>query len=331
MRNVSVICPTYNEEKYISNCIESVLAQDYPKEKIEIIFVDGGSNDRTRELIEGYQKKHDNIKLLDNSEKIVPYAMNKGIKEANGDIIIRIDAHSSYPKNYVKILVDNLIKLNADNVGAVCLTQVLNKTNKALAIKEVLSHRFGVGNSLFRTGVDNIQEADTVPFGCFRKDVFSRFGYYDERLARNQDIELNKRIKSGGGKIFLIPDTTCTYYARENYKALAKNNYQNGLWNILTVFYTKNFKSLSIRHFIPLAFILSILVPILFVTIDILFVGLGLLSLSFYLIVMSIISIRVSISKELNFLNVLIAFITLHFSYGIGSLMGLIKLPFIKS
>lgn len=330
MNFISIICPTYNEEKYISNCIDSVLAQDYPKESIEIIFVDGRSKDKTRELIEGYQKKYDNIKLLDNPEQIVPFAMNKGIKEAKGDVIIRIDAHSSYPRNYVRILVDNLIKLKADNVGSVCLTQVLNKTKKALAIKEVLSHRFGVGNSLFRTGVENIQEADTVPFGCFRKDVFSRFGYYDERLTRNQDIELNKRIKSGGGRIYLIPDTSCTYFAREEYASLAKNNYQNGLWNILTVRYTRNLKSLSVRHFIPLLFVLSIVFPLILSCFILPFAGMAIFSVFLYSLVLGYFSIKISKEKNINFILVFFAFLTLHFSYGIGSLLGLFKVIFTK-
>lgn len=95
--------------------------------------------------------------------------------------------------------------LGIDNVGAACKTDVLNKNQKTLAIKEVLSNRFGVGNSTFRLGVEKVMEVDTVPFGCWRKEVFDKYGYYDERLIRNQDIELNKRIVRGGiSVLFLI-------------------------------------------------------------------------------------------------------------------------------
>ncbi|MCD8045020.1 MAG: glycosyltransferase family 2 protein [Bacteroides sp.] len=251
---LSVICPVYNEIKYIDACIHSILLQDYPQENIEILFVDGMSTDGTRDLINGYAKSNPFIRLVDNPRRIVPIAMNIGIRASKGDIIIRLDAHALYPTNYFSALVRQLVALDIDNVGAACRTGVLNKNQKTLAIKEVLSNRFGVGNSTFRLGVDKVMEVNTVSFGCWRKDVFGKYGYYDERLMRNQDIELNKRIIRGGGHICLIPDTYSTYLARETFRGIARNNYLNSKWNILTVFYTKQFSSLSIRHFIPLLF-----------------------------------------------------------------------------
>lgn len=130
--------------------------------------------------------------------------MNIGIRAAKGDIIMRLDAHANYPTNYFSTLVRQLINLRADNVGVACRTDVLNKTSKTLAIREVLSNRFGIGNSTFRLGVADVMEVETVPFGCWRRDVFDKYGYYDERLIRNQDIELNKRIGHGGGKYTLF-------------------------------------------------------------------------------------------------------------------------------
>ena len=259
---LSVICPVYNEEKYIVSCIESILQQNYPREEMEILFVDGMSTDRTREIITACMVEYPFFRVIDNPEKIVPCAMNKGILEARGNVIIRIDAHTLYEKNYFSVLVKQLDQLQADNVGAGCRTDVLNKNVKTLAIREVLSNKFGVGNSIFRTGVHETMEVDTVPFGCWRREVFDKYGYYDTRLVRNQDIELNKRIIRKGGKICIVPDTYCTYLARETFEALAKNNYGNGKWNILTVFYTRQFDSLSIRHFVPLFFLLSLLLPL---------------------------------------------------------------------
>ena len=166
---LSVICPIYNEKKYISICIDSILEQDYPKDCLEVIFVDGMSQDGTREIIGQYSKKYPNISLIDNPKRIVPIAMNMGINASKGDIIIRLDAHAKYPSNYFRVLTKALIDLHADNVGVVCRTEVLNKTQKSLAIKEVLSNKFGVGNSTFRTGISKIQEVDTVPFGCWKR------------------------------------------------------------------------------------------------------------------------------------------------------------------
>ena len=325
MPKISVICPCYNEEKYISCCIDAILLQDYPKEKIEIIFVDGGSTDRTAQIINDFCSKYRHFRYLFNPRKIVPISMNIAIEKTQGDYIIRIDAHSQYPKNYFSKLIEGAIKYNTDNVGGICMTDVKNKTSKSLAIKEVLSHRFGVGNSLFRTGTKKPIEADTVPFGCFRKDVFERYGKYDERLVRNQDIELNKRIKRGGGKIILIPEIQCIYYARETFSGLMKNNFQNGLWNILTVYYTDRVSSLSLRHFIPLIFVLSLVIPSLLSFIWVPFSLLSAISFTLYSLLLMIVSIVLAFQKKVNIIYTLYAFILLHLSYGVGSLTGLLR------
>lgn len=327
---LSVICPIYNEEKYIDKCINSILEQEFPRDQLEVIFVDGMSSDATRDIVYDYQRQFPFISLIDNPERIVPYAMNRGILASRGDIVMRLDAHASYPTNYFSTLTSKLVELKADNVGAPCRTDVLNKTNKGLAIKEVLSNRFGVGNSSFRTGVDAITEVDTVPFGCWNREVFDRYGLYDVRLVRNQDIELNKRIIRGGGHIYLIPETYCTYYAREKYYALAKNNYGNGKWNILTVFYTNTVKSLSLRHFVPLLLLMALILPLLASFIYVPIIWLSPLVLTCYLLGIGAVSIGLSCRKKLNFWYLLWAFITLHMSYGYGSLVGILKLPFVK-
>jgi GT2 family glycosyltransferase len=181
-----------------------------------------------------------------------------------------------------------------------------------------------VGNSDFRVGTDTPKEVDTVPFGCYKREVFEKYGYYDERLERNQDIELNKRILSGGGKIYLVPDVTCTYYARESLKALAKNNYANGRWNILTAYYTGTLRSLSLRHFVPLLFVLSLILPLLGAPLYPKLLYIPLISLISYMALVIIISLKLKDSKT-DMLHIAAAFIVLHLSYGAGSLMGLIE------
>lgn len=327
---LSVICPIYNEEKYIAQFLDSLLKQDYPKDDLEILLVDGMSKDRTREIVTGYTAKYPFIRFIDNPDNIVPYAMNRGIEAAKGDVIMRLDAHASYQPDYFSVLVKGLRRLNADNVGTVCKTDVLNKTPKTLAIREVLGNKFGVGNSTFRTGIDREQEVETVPFGCWRKEVFEKYGKYDVRLVRNQDIELNKRIIRGGGKIYILPDTYCTYLARETWHALAKNNYGNGKWNILTVYYTKTLSSLSLRHFIPLLFLLSLIVPLFLALIWWPFALVSAASLLAYTGLLSVVSLKLAIQKNLNFFYLLFTFFVLHLSYGWGSLVGILKLPFTK-
>lgn len=327
---LSVICPVYNEEKYIDTCIASIITQDYPNDDLEVIFADGMSTDRTREIIAKHTSQYSWIRIIDNPDRIAPSGLNKAIKESKGDIILRLDAHASYPANYFSVLVEGLQKYKADNIGTVCKTDVLNKNSKSLAIREVLSHPLGVGNSSFRTGIDLAQEVDTVPFGCWRKGAFQRFGLFDERLVRNQDIELNKRISRGGGKIVIIPDTYCTYYARETFSKLAKNNYNNGKWNIMTVWYTHQINSLSLRHFIPLIFLLSLLLPVLFAIFWHPLIWIAIVSLLSYLAVVSVISIKLAKTKHLNFLYLVSTFFILHLSYGWGSLIALLSLPFTK-
>jgi len=229
MKTVSVIIPCRNESANVTDCIESILKQDYPHSQMEVLIVDGMSTDGTREILNNYSVKYDFIKIIDNQKLIVPTALNIGIQKSTGEIIIRLDMHTIYAPNYISTLVNNLLKLNADNVGCVCKTDVKELTPKSLAIKNVLSSRFGVGNSSFRVGIDKVQKADTVPFGCYPRQIFERFGLFNERLVRNQDIEFNSRITNSGGSIYLLPDELCTYYARATFSALAKNSYSNGI------------------------------------------------------------------------------------------------------
>ena len=322
---LSIIIPCLNEEKYIEQCIISVFNNNYPKENFELIIVDGMSSDKTVQIIQCLQKEYKNLRLLENPKKTAPTAMNLGIKSAKGELIMRMDAHSFYPEHYISTLLEWKEKLKADNIGALWKTDVLNKTKTSNAIKIVLTNKFGVGNGLFRIGVDEPLEVDTVPFGCYSKSVFDEVGNYDERLIRNQDIELNKRLKAKGGKVFLIPYTFCRYFARETYRKLAHNNYRNGYWNMLTIFYTKNIKSLSVRHLVPLAFLLSLVLPVIAVLFYFPLIFLSLISLFLYLIALGYVTSKANL-KGTTFLHVLVGFLVLHLSYGFGSLVGLSRI-----
>jgi cellulose synthase/poly-beta-1,6-N-acetylglucosamine synthase-like glycosyltransferase len=253
---VSIIIPCRNEEKYISKCLDSLLDNNYPKGLIEIFMIDGMSEDNTREIIKRYIEKYPFIKLLNNSKRIVPTALNIGIKEVRGDIVIRIDAHSIYPSNYIEKLVLWIRESKTDNVGGIFITKPGAETAIARAIAVILSHPFGVGNGLFRIGIKEPKYVDTVPFGAYRREVFNKIGLFNERLIRNQDLEFNLRLKKAGGKILLVPEIVSYYYARADLKGLFKQNFWNGFWVIYSTKFAK--MPFSVRHLIPFFFLISL-------------------------------------------------------------------------
>jgi len=323
--------PVLNEEKFIAKALDSLLQTSLPPWEMEILVVDGGSRDRTREIVEKYRKKYPFIQLLENPRKIVPVAMNIGIKQARGEYIVRVDAHSIYPPDYVAQLLKYHQKLEADNVGGRVVAQVGEETPTAIAIANTLRDRWGVGSS-FRTISSNskIREVDTVPFGCYKKETLEKLGFYNEKLVRNQDIELNKRLRQQGGKIYLIPSIEIGYFPRTTFGSFARNNFLNGYWNILTPYYTGNLRSLSLRHFVPLGFVISLLLSLFLTPIlpSALYFFAGILGL--YL---GIIGFRSwQIRGKTTFFHQLTAFLILHFSYGLGSLWGIFKIlsPFGK-
>lgn len=324
---LSVICPIYNEEKYIAKCIESIIKQDYPKEDLEVLFVDGMSTDRTREIVEQYATSFPYIRLIDNPKRIVPPAMNIGIKAAKGEIIIRLDAHAIFPDNYFSQLAHYLIKLNADNVGGVCRTLPINDSIVCQSIASVLSSRFGMGNSHFRVGATEIMEVDTVPFGCFKRELFDRIGYFDEELTRNQDDEFNGRIIKNGGKIYLLPFLTIDYYARDTIKKVWKMFYQYGLFKPLV---NKKLGSpATIRQFFPLCFVSGLLVGPFLGIFDVKFIYMYCLVILLYIGIAFSYSIKESRNLKRILTQVYLYFIV-HFSYGWGYLNGIYKLLFNK-
>ncbi|MGE4287722.1 MAG: glycosyltransferase family 2 protein [Salinivirgaceae bacterium] len=319
---VSVIIPCYNEELYISACLESLLSGSFPDENLEILVVDGGSTDKTRDLVFQLQEKYpQQILWIENPRQKTPFALNLGIQKASHPLILIAGAHAVYPADYLNRLLEIIQEPGIDVVGGAIETRVKNRNPKTRAIQFVLSHRFGVGNSLFRIGADSLIEVDTVPFGLYKKAVFEKAGEYNERLIRNHDMELSKRIKAAGFHIWMEPALRVTYFARETFSGLAKNNFGNGFWNIRTLFITRKFKSLGLRHYIPVLFLFSLILPLfLALFIDGRFMLISLASLVLYLVFITGIGIQHLKSIKLYYL--LQAFFVLHFSYGWGSLMG---------
>jgi glycosyltransferase involved in cell wall biosynthesis len=322
---ITVICPVYNEEKYIDDCIQSIIRQDYPKDRLEVFFVDGNSSDRTREIVTDYQKQYAFIHLLDNPEKTTPYAMNIGIKHAKGEYIIRLDGHSAYPDDYFSKLIRYSIDLQADNVGGVIVTKPAKNTSICKAIAIACSHPFGVGNSMFRIGAKKCMQTDTVPFGCYKRTVFSQIGLYDEELTRNQDDELNARLINHGGKIFLIPNIVILYIVRDTFGKMSKMYFQYGLFKPLVN--KKLEKPATWRQFFPTLFVCGLVAGAILSCFFNRIWWLYLFVLALYLITSFTIGFcKIKSYEDLGLLwDLPVAFWIIHISYGLGYLVGLYK------
>lgn len=318
---VSVVMPVYNEEKHIERCVESLLKQDYPKENMEWLFVDGMSTDKTVEILNEYCEEYpDLIKVVNNPHRVVTYALNIGIESSVGKYIVRLDAHSDYATDYITKCVYYLDTTDADNVGGVAETKAQGFVGNAIA--KMLSSKFGVGNSEFRTnGKDGY--VDTVPFGAFRRSVFEKLGLFDERLIRSEDNEINYRIRKNGGKIYMNNEIKLTYYCRDTIKGITNMAFKNGLWTIITMKVCPG--TMGLRHFIPFAFVMSVLglSALSFVHIAFLWMLVAELVLYFGLGTYSAFE---KTKKVHEILFLLLMYPIFHMSYGIGSLCGLTKL-----
>lgn len=253
---VSVIVPCRNEEGYIGRCLDSILATDYPTERIEVLVVDGRSEDGTRAILDSYRATHPAIRVLDNPARIQPSALNVGIRAATGDILVRMDAHAVYPRNYIGDLVAALQQTGADNVGGVLITEPVTETPMGKAIAIALSHPFGVGNAYFRIGAQQSRWVDHVAFFCCRRETFERVGMFDEK-QRDEDSEFNARIIRLGGRVLLVPTVVAHYFARGTVGQVARMFYHYGYSKPLVV--RKLGRIATARQLVPPAFLLTLI------------------------------------------------------------------------
>ena len=318
---VSVIIPCRNERGWIDGCLESLLGSEYPRDRLEIIVADGMSDDGTREQVARYAAADPRIRLLDNPRRITPTALNLAIASARGDVIMRMDAHNTYPPSYVPALVDWLAQSGADNVGGVCETVPGGPGVTARAIAVALAHPAGVGNSHFRIGASEPRWVDTVPFGCYRRDVFDRIGLFDEELIRNQDDELNMRLIRAGGRILLVPDVVTTYHARDSLSKLWRMYYQSGYFKPLVA--RKLGGVFTWRQLVPPLFVLSFAVTALLAALVSAGAWLFAALLAAYGLALLAVSVPVATRHGPRVAIELCAAIpVLHFSYGLGFLVG---------
>jgi len=225
-KTVSIIVPVRNEEKNIGTCITNIVSNDYPGNLVEILIVDGESNDNTREVVKKFAEKNPNIRLLSNPKRTPYSGLNIGLGAAQGEIIMRVDARSIIPENYISMCVETLDRTRADNVGGV--QRQIGSTPAQKAIALATGHPFGVGDAQFRMGKRS-GYTDTVYLGCFQRDLFDRIGVFDEDgPVISEDSALNRRIIDSGGKVYLNKDIIVKYPAKESLGALFKQYFIYG-------------------------------------------------------------------------------------------------------
>lgn len=249
---VTIVMPSFNEERFIEACLRSVAAQDYPADRIEILVTDGRSTDKTRDILARLSAEDARIKLVDNPDRLQAAGMNVAIAQASGDVIVRMDVHCEYAQDYVRKCVETLERTGADNVGGAQRARATTRFQRALC--NALDSPLGVGGVKYRDAA-NEGFVDTVFLGAFRRAVFERIGMYDPKSITNEDAELNQRLLESGGRIYLSRDIVVHYHPRDSFQTLAKQYFKYGTGRARTLL--KHGKFLSIRPAAPFLMVLG--------------------------------------------------------------------------
>ncbi|HOW51893.1 MAG TPA: glycosyltransferase family 2 protein [bacterium] len=333
---VSILIPTFQEGRYITRCLNSIITNEYDfvGTGSEILVIDGHSTDGTRDIVTGFMERHPFVRMIDNPDIAQVVGLNVGFKVAIGDIIIRCDAHSEYPRNYVRELVAWHAKGLAANIGGCWVTLPGDESIRAQAIAEVMRHPVGVGLT-YRTAPEGKERfVDTVPFGSWKRETIDAFGPFDEEFIRAQDLEHNMRLRARGEKILMLPWLRIRYYARESYDKAASMFYQYGYWKNKV---NRKFGTIcSIRQLIPPLFVLGLIALAISACCSTVAAALFLAYIGLYVIPILAFSMLIIFQQPPErrsfgfFLLVAIAFFMTHFSYGFGYIMGFINIIILR-
>lgn len=326
---LAVVIPTLNEEKFIACCLVSVIGQTFPVTDMDVMVIDGGSDDRTCEVVAAYHKKYSNIRLLNNPRRIQSIAFNIGVEKSDAPYIMRLDAHATYDKYYVerclKVFMEDEEVGNGSgmigNVGGVCHIHPRHSGIMAGASAILNKTRFGIGGAAFRVG-GGAGYVDTVPFGCFPRVVLNKVGGMREDLPRGEDNEFNSRIRKAGYKVYFDPDIISNYYSRDTLSANIRQMYANGV-SIGHLFHVDR-TAISLRHFVPFLFVTCIITGIVLSMFFRPFLFVLLMGGGIYFTSDVIASLLAAWRHGWRyFLPLFIMYFCVHVSYGWGTIVGL--------
>jgi succinoglycan biosynthesis protein ExoA len=318
---VSAVIPCRNERGHIEACVRSVLVQDDVPGSLEVIVVDGMSDDGTWEILQRLANQEPRVRIIENPAQIVSTGLNAAIRLARGSIIMRIDAHTEYAPDYIRQCVSALKERGADNVGGSMVCRGRSWLQKAIACAH--HSPFSVGGARWHDA-EYEGEVDTVPFGCWPRQVFDRIGFFDEELVRNQDDEFNLRLSRAGGRIWQSPRIKSWYTPRGSLAALFRQYLQYGYWKVPVML--KHHRPASIRHLVPGPFILALLILPLVGLVYHPFLLVWLALLAIYGLANLTASIATAARSGWRFLPALpLVFASYHFGYGIGFVYGIVE------
>ncbi|MCB0210941.1 MAG: glycosyltransferase family 2 protein [Anaerolineae bacterium] len=317
---ISVIIPIHNEVRAIETTLAAILTQHDLPGPLEVLAVDGNSTDGTRQVIMALQTRYSGLRLIDNPQQTTSAALNRGIRQAQGDYILRVDARTIIAPDYIRRCVELLDSTGAANVGGRMQPVGHNIVSRTVALST--TSRFGMGDSKFHYDARE-QWVDTVYMGAFRREVFEQAGLFDEELIRNQDYELNIRIRKSGGKILLSPALVSFYTPRDSIPALWRQYFQYGRWKVRTL--QKHPDSLRWRQAVPPLFVGAVLgsavIGLLWRCVRWLFICLT----GSYLLANCVASTIAARRGGWSMLPLLpIVFATIHFAWGLGFWYGLL-------
>lgn len=324
---ISIISPVFNEEKYIHQTIKSFLEQEHTSFDVEILLCDGMSTDKTRDIIKSYAEQYANIRLIDNPKRKTPFAFNIGIKEARGEYVAILGAHSAYNKNYLQACYNELIATNSIACSGRVITQSAFDTLEAKLCEWAMLSQFGVSGNSFRLMKEGYTHS--VNFPVVKKEALLSLGGYNEMLERNQDNDMNQRLIDAGYQLYCTWKTKCFYRPPATLNKLFKYGYRGGFWNAKSFFAHK--KSMRIHHFIPFFFVVALLTTFTLGVVEFVlgkssyFFSLFSLIVFFHLLAglfFSAISLKYESDSRKIFLP--FVFFLFHFSYGWGTVKGFV-------
>jgi len=327
---VSAVVAVRNEERHIEAVLTSLLKQETSDWELEIIIVDGDSSDRTQEIVKRIASEDSRVKLAINEQRKTPYAFNLGIQKARGTYICILGAHTTYAPNYIATCLEELKINGASGCSGREITRPGGDGLQARLVAWTLAHPFGTSSKSMRTRKAGF--ADTIPYPLFLKSTLLEIGGYDTQLHRNQDNDLSQRLRARGYKLYITDKTSCEYFVSPDLISLASYAFKNGFWNIIS--FKLNPASMSMRHFVPGAFVVALLLSLLILLLSMETTTHAQLWLRAPILVLGVIYGAATIGvachvalreRSAGALLMPIAFLLLHVSYGGGTLSAILS------